>query len=749
MIPLVTRQKLEEALSEFDLNLRSSPEFENWEQNKAQNWALEHQTKKYPPKKIISIATGLPVNGFSGGKESNDYLATLGFTVNKLRELSLRETLILIITRYPTISKTEAFGGSHEIRELFNDARSQFESSQIVQTRPNIIVKASYGKGGWTSVPHISLLDIRETKTTQAGTYPVYIFHEDGKGVSLKFGQGVKQVEDEFGKNAAEVLRNRAAEIRLTCEDLASSNFSLSGNTDRRDKSKRAVLYEASTIVSKYYSIESMPSDEELFLDLEKLMKKYDGYVDAQIAKKHSAYKSNKPLALIGTWHEVNNEIGRIKEQISRDGHWASAWSFPIKEDAIQELKTPFNLYIYAGKRKLVAKLRIDEFATSRGNQGIESPWGEITDKEFLGKTKIGLKKTDVLKSWFKVSDIEKLEPNLPVDGFETVSGLSNPQNLLNQNSFGYIYDEEPVEQLTTKDKQIFAKVIPESLPIEWLVDKTGLSKTVLEEIVESILGESPQIILAGPPGTSKTWVAQKLAEYLTRNRPDQARFVQFHPSYGYESFIEGLRPVNHSSGVSFELTPGVVKEVVNAMEKTSSLNKIDDEYVIIIDEANRANLPRVLGELMFLFEYRNQKATLQYSGPFSLPSNLKFIATMNTADRSIRSIDVALRRRFDVFELAPDSTILANFHKAEQTSTTADLISGFESLNELLIEYLDRHHTIGHAFFMKRDLSPKSIRHIWHRKIYPLIEEFFFDRQEMLEEFQIEKFWPSTRNNA
>lgn len=69
MIPLVTRQKLEEALSEFDLNLRSSPEFENWEQNKAQNWALEHQTKKYPPKKIISIATGLPVNGFSGGKE--------------------------------------------------------------------------------------------------------------------------------------------------------------------------------------------------------------------------------------------------------------------------------------------------------------------------------------------------------------------------------------------------------------------------------------------------------------------------------------------------------------------------------------------------------------------------------------------------------------------------------------------------------------------------------------------------------
>ena len=111
MIPLVTRQKLEEALSEFDLNLRSSPEFENWEQNKAQNWALEHQTKKYPPKKIISIATGLPVNGFSGGKESNDYLATLGFTVNKLRELSLRETLILIITRYPTISKTEAFGG--------------------------------------------------------------------------------------------------------------------------------------------------------------------------------------------------------------------------------------------------------------------------------------------------------------------------------------------------------------------------------------------------------------------------------------------------------------------------------------------------------------------------------------------------------------------------------------------------------------------------------------------------------------
>lgn len=195
---------------------------------------------------------------------------------------------------------------------------------------------------------------------------------------------------------------------------------------------------------------------------------------------------------------------------------------------------------------------------------------------------------------------------------------------------------------------------------MEWLIAQTGLARQTLEEMLDALRSSSPQIILAGPPGTGKTWVARALAHYLARGNEKNVRFVQFHPSYSYESFIEGLRPVSRGGSISFEVTKGLVLSCVTDMARLSAIDDHTQDHVIVIDEANRANLPKVLGELMFLFEYRQQPVRLQYSGDFSLPTNLRFIATMNTADRSIRSIDVALRRRFDVFELGPDPQILS-----------------------------------------------------------------------------------------
>ena len=179
-------------------------------------------------------------------------------------------------------------------------------------------------------------------------------------------------------------------------------------------------------------------------------------------------------------------------------------------------------------------------------------------------------------------------------------------------------------------------------------------------------------------------------------------------------------------------------------MRHVNAVDSIENEYVIVIDEANRANLPRVLGELMFLFEYRGEVVHLQYSGPFSLPKNLRFIATMNTADRSIRAIDIALRRRFDVFELGPDPNVLKQYHEKYGGLEVLDLVDGFIALNEALVQTLDKHHTIGHAFFMKPHMSPAQLKSIWVRKVFPLIEEFFFDQPELAAEFSCVRFWPS-----
>ncbi|MGH2549612.1 MAG: McrB family protein [Thermomicrobiales bacterium] len=281
------------------------------------------------------------------------------------------------------------------------------------------------------------------------------------------------------------------------------------------------------------------------------------------------------------------------------------------------------------------------------------------------------------------------------------------------------------------------------SLSLDWLAAQTGISLAELEEITEALRGPSPQIILAGPPGTGKTWLARQLARYVTGDRRSRSKFVQFHPSYSYESFVEGLRPISRDGGVSFELVPGVVVDCVREMEKKKIAGVVGEDFVVVIDEVNRANLPRVLGELMFLFEYRDEPVRLQYSGDFALPSNLRFVATMNTADRSIRSIDAALRRRFDVFELGPDRRILDGWYRAGCVCEVGNLAEGFVELNRQLELNLDRHHTIGHTFFMRDRMDARELRRIWTRRVFPLIEEFFFDQPEQVKDFTVERFWP------
>ena len=187
----------------------------------------------------------------------------------------------------------------------------------------------------------------------------------------------------------------------------------------------------------------------------------------------------------------------------------------------------------------------------------------------------------------------------------------------------------------------------------------------------------------------------------MTDGDPNRVTTVQLHPSYSYEQFMEGLKPVVRTGGgIEFDLVNGVVLRAAKAEPKATR--------VIVMDEMNRANLPRVLGELMYLFEYREKDMSLQYSSSFALPRDLRFIGTMNTADRSIRSIDVALRRRFDVFECAPDPAILGSWYEQHE-NTVPGLLDGFVAVNGSLEREIDRHHTIGHTFFMEKKLDPQA----------------------------------------
>jgi 5-methylcytosine-specific restriction protein B len=252
---------------------------------------------------------------------------------------------------------------------------------------------------------------------------------------------------------------------------------------------------------------------------------------------------------------------------------------------------------------------------------------------------------------------------------------------------------------------------------------KLHLDRAVLDEIVE-LLDDKRQVVLYGPPGTGKTFVALRLAEAIAEGSPERVSIVQFHPATTYEDFFEGLRPKLTAAGqVTYERTDGPLVAIAKAAAADP-----DRRYVMVIDEINRANLPKVFGELLFLLEYRNESARTLYrpTEPFQLPANLWFIGTMNTADRSVALIDAAMRRRFHFVPFFPHDGpmkgLLARWlHERGGSLAVAVFL---DAVNEELLSLVGEHLLIGPSHFMKTDLSDRALERIWSYNVFPLIEE-------------------------
>ena len=186
-------------------------------------------------------------------------------------------------------------------------------------------------------------------------------------------------------------------------------------------------------------------------------------------------------------------------------------------------------------------------------------------------------------------------------------------------------------------------------------IPEIDLEDPRMKEIFESIQNYK-QVILYGPPGTSKTYYAKGLA-FAIANDPNNIEFVQFHPSYSYEDFVEGIFPeVDKETGqITFKIEDKIFKKLCKEAESNP-----DKNYVLIIDEINRADLSKVFGEIFSALEYRKEVVKLLYSREsFTIPTNLYIIGTMNTLDKSTVDIDFALMRRFKFFEVSPNAEVL------------------------------------------------------------------------------------------
>jgi 5-methylcytosine-specific restriction protein B len=272
---------------------------------------------------------------------------------------------------------------------------------------------------------------------------------------------------------------------------------------------------------------------------------------------------------------------------------------------------------------------------------------------------------------------------------------------------------------------------------------ETYLSEVWLDRVL-GLLRLKKQLVLQGVPGTGKTHVARCLARLLTHDRPGCVRLVQFHPSYSYEEFVEGIRVRNvvtdGRSEVTYPVEDGVLCEFAARAGARPS-----EPHVLVVDELNRGNLPRIFGELLFLLEYRDQAVTLPYSKrPFRLPANLFVLATTNPLDRTAVALDQALKRRFSFVDMPADAAVLASWlehHPPREDGTFGPrVVRLFEELNARLARDLGPGKQVGHSFFMVPGLDVEKLAAVWEHSVRPTLLDYLGGRAEWLAEYTPER---------
>ncbi|MEM0489409.1 MAG: AAA family ATPase [Candidatus Bathyarchaeia archaeon] len=274
---------------------------------------------------------------------------------------------------------------------------------------------------------------------------------------------------------------------------------------------------------------------------------------------------------------------------------------------------------------------------------------------------------------------------------------------------------------------------------------------SVVEEIWRALRALKQQVVLYGPPGTSKTFNAMAVVAYVLgcsfkaldnyrlfhhqdgspSNKAPRGgwEFIQFHSEYGYEDFVVGIVPKAGQEGgaLTFEVQPRLFVQMARRADEDR-----EHPYFLVIDEFNRASLDRTIGELLFALEYRNQRVYVPLLKDYLVvPDNLYIIATMNSADKNIGDLDHALRRRFLFYKLKPNPNLLKEVLRKGLGSELADeLVSLFVNLNEIFEEKLKKpDFAVGHTYFFPAESFIKEAKeHLRMRlkfEVKPLLEEY------------------------
>ena len=334
----------------------------------------------------------------------------------------------------------------------------------------------------------------------------------------------------------------------------------------------------------------------------------------------------------------------------------------------------------------------------------------------------------------FEFEKIEQFLEPVSFSDLQSVAGLEKCEPLINNQ--GSLFKLKPEEY------EIIRSIIDEANEIiEGSTDRESVYS--IEECSKAIgyslnkisswkgaIERKRQAVFYGPPGTGKTFIAQHLAKHIVGGSDGIIGCIQFHPAYTYEEFIQGIRPgIDDQGKLQFKLKPG------RFLEFCAKARTRKGPCVQIIDELNRANIPRVFGELMYLLEYREKDMPLAGGTRFSIPKNVLIIGTMNTADRSIALVDFALRRRFAFFELFPEYEVLKTY-QLQRDFNPNGLVRALQDINTKIN---DKNFHLGISFFMVDELAAK-LEDIWKMEIETYLEEYFFSQPEIVSNFRWDK---------